>query len=74
MGKELNKRIPNANSVRGQEGDKTVKLYDAGEKAKHKQYADKRYRAQDREMNVGDQVLVKTNQDYNSPTLKPKAV
>ena len=52
-------RISNIDSVRGGGGEAVVEMIDTVQKAKHKEYADKRPRARDQKIYTGDQALLK---------------
>ena len=53
--------IPNIDNMKAGGGDEAVKMVDASEKAKHKEYTYKRRRARHQEIHTGDHVLVKQN-------------
>ena len=82
MGKELNTKVPNVNSFRAgagpgtAEGDKQGRDIDAKEKQRHKEYADRRRRARDSPVQVGDQVVVKQQKPtvVRSATLGPATI
>ena len=69
---ELKTQILSVHSVKDCSPDEEVEQVDAAEKAKHKEYVDKRHRARDREIKVGDQVLVKQNKTTTRPPWDPK--
>ena len=71
MNRELKTKVPNIDSVKKGSSDNSVEEIDTAEKVKHKKYADKRRRARDRSINVGDQVLVKQKKTTTRPPWDP---
>ena len=78
MGKELNTKVPNVDSLRAGagpntvEGDKQVRDVDAKKKQKHKEYADRRRRARDSSVKAGDRVVVKQEKTTLRPPWDPQ--
>ena len=71
MKKELKTKIPCVDSLKEGVRDKSVEEIDSAEKAKHKKYADKRRRARESEIKVGDNVLVKQKKTTTRPPWDP---